>query len=539
MKVCPVCGKRYEDEVLFCPADGAGLVPAADGSAASSVAATVAQSASGSGAAQAPRDPVTTRRPAPSSGPQTPPPRIPATGAAVGQSAAATAAASRSAATSGSGMYVFQAPQPDPNDPLIGSRIFGHYVITKKLGEGGMGAVYMAQNPEIEQTIAIKVLHGHAAQNEELVKRFNREAKVICKLTHPNIIRVFIFGHTPTNMIFLAMEYVEGGTLRDVIEKEGQLDALRAIDIMRQCLHALEEAHELGIVHRDLKPDNIMLTNFRKVDEFVKVLDFGIAKIKDQPGSQNQKLTQAGVVYGTPEYLSPEQAQAKELDGRSDLYSMGVILYEMLTGCVPFHSSTAVAILAAHVYDEPEPPSKVAKKAIHPKFDTIIKKALSKKPEERYATAMDFLADLEDVESELTAGAATKTTVLDASQLSLVLEVSRAAQILRESGAKADAPLPSPPPMPVAAQPAAAAPVQQPAAGDQNQLMILKIVIAGLIVLLLMVFAALLYVNKQRRSASLDVDRADTAFASVDDTWGDPPVDGAIVVEPAPGSHPG
>ena len=465
MKVCPVCGKRYDSDILFCPADGAGLVPM------------------------------------PSA--ETP---IPPTAAAVAS-----------------------------GDPLIGSSIFGDYIIRKKLGEGGMGSVYLAENRNIEQSIAVKVLHGEAAQSNELVQRFNREAKVICKLTHPNIIRVFIFGRTPDDTIFLAMEYVEGRTLRDVIEADGYIDTLRAISLMRQCLHALTEAHELGIVHRDLKPDNIMLTSFRDVDEFVKILDFGIAKIKDQPGSTNQKLTQAGVVYGTPEYLSPEQAQAKELDGRSDVYSMGIILYEMVTGVVPFHSSTAVAILAAHVYDAPQPPSTVARHSLHPKLDSIIDKALNKNPDERYQSAMEFLADLEELEADLTKGAATKTTVLDASQLSLVLEVSRAAQVRREqqgvlaaaSGVRVRTDAPPPPPSAAvsgaqpqptapqapAAQPApvASAGVPRPSAGvsearpmpapienDGNQVMILYTVIIGLVILLAMVVAALLYVNKNR-----------------------------------------
>ncbi|MCB9508210.1 MAG: serine/threonine protein kinase [Myxococcales bacterium] len=442
MKGCPVCGKRYDDDVLFCPADGAGLVP------------------------------------------------IEASGAHV-------------------------APE-EPDDPLIGTKIFGDYEITKKLGEGGMGAVYMAENRSIEQRIAIKVLHAHAAQNDELVKRFNREAKVICKLTHPNIIRVFIFGHTPDQLIFLAMEFVEGRSLRDVIEREGHIEPLRAISIMRQCLHALTEAHELGIVHRDLKPDNIMLTNFRDVREFVKILDFGIAKVTESDGAKNQKLTQAGVVYGTPEYLSPEQAQAKELDGRSDVYSMGIILYEMLTGVVPFHSSTAVAILAAHVYDAHQPPTRVARHAIPPKFDAIIAKALDKNPAVRYPTAMAFLSDLEDLEQELAGGAATKTTVLDASQLSLVLEVSRAAQARREAipdgarGVRVRGETPSVPPslpspasqsgarpLPTPAPAPAPAPLPAPVDGPtREQMTMLYFVIAGLVVILLMVLATLVYVKR-------------------------------------------
>ncbi len=315
---------------------------------------------------------------------------------------------------------------------LSGERIFGDYIIRKKLGEGGMGAVYLAENVAIDQKIAIKVLHGEAAQSEELVQRFNREAKTISRLTHPNIIRVFIFGKTEKGLIYLAMEYVDGRPLRLAIEDAKHLDELRAISIMRQTLHALAEAHELGIVHRDLKPDNIMLTSFRGVEDYVKVLDFGIAKVKENEGPKQAKLTQAGVVYGTPEYLSPEQAQAKPLDGRSDLYSMGIILYEMIAGTVPYTGSTAVSILAAHVYDTPKPPSNVAQHRISLEMERVIMKAIAKDPAQRYQTAMDFLSDLEGIEEKAIGSKARKTTMLDATELSKIHEVSRAAT--RHSG---------------------------------------------------------------------------------------------------------
>lgn len=408
-----------------------------------------------------------------------------------------------------------------PADPLIGSRLFGEYVLVKKLGEGGMGAVYLAENASIDQKIAVKVLHGHAAESEELVARFNREAKAISKLTHPNIIRVFIFGHTEDGLIYMAMEYVEGGSLRGLIQREGHLDELRAISIMRQSLHALHEAHELGIVHRDLKPDNIMLCNFRGVREFVKVLDFGIAKVKEPASANQAKLTQHGVVYGTPEYLSPEQAQAKELDGRSDLYSLGIILYEMVTGVVPFQSPTAVAVLAAHVYDAPTPPQDVSKHALSPKMSQIILKALAKTPGERYPNAMSFLGALEELEAELVGEAATKTTILDASQLSLVLEVSRAAQQRRQVPAT---PAPPEPVAPVAAPVAAPAPAAVSApvpAARASVSPYLYVALAALVAIVIMLAAALFAMKSRLDSPTSTQGPLPTALAQLDPATGD------------------
>lgn len=455
MKKCPVCGQTYEDHVQFCPADGASLV-------------------------------------------------------AVPVSAQVPTVATNTGAAAGS---TLDQPIGDPDD-LVGRRIFGDYTVRKKLGEGGMGAVYLAENPNIGQKIAVKVLHSYAAQSEELVQRFNREAQAISRLTHPNIIRVFIFGSTD-DFIYLAMEFVEGKPLRDVIFEASYLDELRTIKLMRQCLHALNEAHDMGIVHRDLKPDNIMITRFRGVEEFVKVLDFGIAKVKEPDGS-SQKLTQAGVVYGTPEYLSPEQAQAKELDGRSDLYSMGIILYEMVTGTVPFQSKTAVAVLASHVYEEPKKPSDLARHTISPEMERIIMKAIQKDPRKRYQTAMEFLADLEALEGKLLGAAATRTTVLDASQLSLVFEVSKAAERQKAQNAAAaakDAPtkvLPNnQPPAPVVET--------RVVPGKDPRTPIFVTVIVGLVALVLMMALALYFVGRkvQARSADLaptavviDVERA-------------------------------
>ncbi len=283
---------------------------------------------------------------------------------------------------------------------LVGQQIFGQYSIIKKLGEGGMGAVYLARQSDIEQDIAIKVLLREAAQNPEIVQRFYREAKVISMLTHPNIIRVFIFGRRE-GLLYLAMEFVKGRELRDDLRTGQPMDELRVIRIMKQACSALAEAHDLGIVHRDLKPDNLLLTSFRGDNDFVKILDFGIAKITENNDANAAKLTQAGIVYGTPEYLSPEQAQALDLDHRTDIYSLGVMLYEMMTGQVPFMADSPVKILTKHVFEEPTKPSVVAPHRVTPTMEGIIMRAMAKNPENRFDNALDMFKALVRREQEI------------------------------------------------------------------------------------------------------------------------------------------
>lgn len=263
-----------------------------------------------------------------------------------------------------------------------------------------MGAVYLARQEDIEQDIAIKVLLREAAQSQEIVQRFYREAKVISMLTHPNIIRVFIFGRRE-GLLYLAMEFVKGRELREDLRTGQPMDELRVIRIMKQACSALAEAHDLGIIHRDLKPDNILLTSFRGDNDFVKILDFGIAKITENNDSNQAKLTQAGIVYGTPEYLSPEQAQALELDHRTDIYSLGVMLYEMMTGRVPFMAESPVKILTKHVFEEPVSPSQIAPGRVSATMENIIMKAMAKDPKQRFSNALDMFKALVRREQEI------------------------------------------------------------------------------------------------------------------------------------------
>src|SRR6266852_1825683 len=222
---------------------------------------------------------------------------------------------------------------------LIGSIIGGNYNILKKLGEGGMGAVYLGEHVKMSRKSAIKVMTQSMANDPDAIARFNREATNAARINHPNVCAIYDFGETQDGLIYLAMEFIEGEPLTDVIEREGALPLARAAAIFLQTADALQAAHDLGIVHRDLKPDNIMVSRRKSGGDMVKVVDFGIAKAVggDQAG---QKVTKTGLVVGTPEFMSPEQLSGDAVDGRSDLYSLGLVLYRMLTGKVPFEATS-------------------------------------------------------------------------------------------------------------------------------------------------------------------------------------------------------
>ncbi len=237
---------------------------------------------------------------------------------------------------------------------LIGRIFDSRYQITALVGRGGMGTVYKAVHVAMNQTVALKVLHREMSRDERQVQRFYQEARASSRLKHPNTIRVFDFGRSDEGHLYFAMEFLEGETLTQLLRREGALPVRRALNIVRQVAKALAEAHMNGLVHRDLKPDNIFITQIYGEQDFVKVLDFGIAKFI-QGNPEYGALTQAGVVCGTPLYLSPEQALGRTLDGRSDLYSLGVILYEMLAGVPPFRAETPVALVMRHIHDEPPP----------------------------------------------------------------------------------------------------------------------------------------------------------------------------------------
>ncbi|WP_240806843.1 serine/threonine-protein kinase [Polyangium spumosum] len=280
-----------------------------------------------------------------------------------------------------------------PQDPNIGRDILGgQFQILQKIGSGGMGSVYKAAQPAMNRMVAVKILHPKLANRKDLVSRFRREARAMSHLTHPNTVKVLLYGELEDGSLYIVMEYLEGKNLNQIVRKEGPMSLDRAIPVLIQVCGALQEAHSQGIVHRDLKPENIFLSTNGGLRDFPKVLDFGLAKVTERelrPGSV--MLTQEGMVFGTPEFMSPEQAQGKPLDARSDIYSLAVILYEMLTGKLPFDARTPMEFIQHHVTKPPLAlETRVAGKTFPPGLGAVIAKALEKRPEDRYTTAADF-----------------------------------------------------------------------------------------------------------------------------------------------------
>ncbi|NOZ88148.1 MAG: protein kinase [Deltaproteobacteria bacterium] len=281
-------------------------------------------------------------------------------------------------------------------DPLVGRTVAGKFQLLELLGIGGMGRVYKARHIILDRFVVLKILHEHYMEQPKLVKRFEREARAASRLDHPNSIQVIDFGQDKSGIIYMAMEYLEGRDLAQVLHEEGPLEESRIRNIGIQICAALEEAHNKQIVHRDLKPENIMILGSSNSREKVKVLDFGIAKILDLNETKTQALTQMGSVCGTPEYMSPEQARGDKLDGRSDIFALGVVLYQMATSTLPFPSDTPMAVVAKNLFEEPEPPSKRLKdRTISRGLEAIILKAMKKDPKNRFKNAGEMAVALE------------------------------------------------------------------------------------------------------------------------------------------------
>ena len=274
---------------------------------------------------------------------------------------------------------------------LIGTVIDGRYEIMQCVGEGGMGVVYKARQKSIDRLVAIKMLSSTLAKDKSWVQRFYNEAKACSRLHHPNTIRMFDFGQTSDGQLFMAMEFLDGDSLRQVIARNAPMDPMRVLKIVIQCCASLSEAHNLGIIHRDMKADNIFLIDLPGSTDHVKVLDFGVAKLM----MAEDFATQVGVVFGTPQYMSPEQGRGEPLTPRSDLYGVGILAYEMLTGAVPFSDPNPMSVIQMHLQSAVPPLPPVVPGLVQ----TIVMRALEKDQKRRFASAA---AMMEECQSALT-----------------------------------------------------------------------------------------------------------------------------------------
>ena len=268
-------------------------------------------------------------------------------------------------------------------DPLLGEVLAERYRIERELGRGGMGVVYLAEHVILEKKVALKLLPADLARAPDAVERFLQEARAASRIGHENIVDVSDFGAAPDGSPFFVMEFLDGKDLADCLRDDGPFAWERALLVARQIAAALAVAHEKRIVHRDLKPANLFLVERGGRRDIVKIVDFGIAKILDQ--SRDAKLTRAGTVLGTPAYMAPEQAREQNADHRVDVYALGCILYELLTGSVPFDAPTPMGVFSKHLFDEPEPFIVRAPFAvIPPEVEAMVMHALAKDPEQRF-----------------------------------------------------------------------------------------------------------------------------------------------------------
>lgn len=307
---------------------------------------------------------------------------------------------------------VDEASVPTGEDRVFGKLIANRYRVIDLLGQGGMGVVYRAFQMDMRRTVALKIATT-AGSDPAWSRRFMREVRVVAALTHPNTIRVFDYGELPDGQLFFTMEFLEGDPLSKVIAREGRLPDRRVVRIITQILKSLGEAHAAGVVHRDLSPDNVFLVRQFAEEDFVKVLDFGVAKGMGEVVPEADRLTATGLFVGKPTYASPEQAEcADDLDGRSDLYSAGVMMYRMITGQVPFASQNPVQVLIMHSKDNPRPLDEVAGHPVRKDLSDVVLKLMAKQRSERFQNAAEVISALQMIE-EAGYGDVQNTAVVD------------------------------------------------------------------------------------------------------------------------------
>ncbi|MDX2107889.1 MAG: serine/threonine-protein kinase [Candidatus Melainabacteria bacterium] len=281
-------------------------------------------------------------------------------------------------------------------DPLLGMVIEGRYRIQSVIGQGSAGTVYKAVQELIGREVAIKVLHEYLVSDEEFIKRFRQEAKASSRLSHPNIITIYDFGVIPQgNRPYIAMDLLVGTPLSDYLAENERVALNDAIPLLTQVCSALGEAHRHGVVHRDVKPENIVLVERSGQKLYPMVVDFGIARIVEE--SESAKITRTGTVCGSPTYMSPEQCTSSKVDSRSDIYSIGIVIYETLTGEVPFHSDELIRVMSMHLSEPPKPLNQVKPGLLFPDaLEEVVNKALSKNPNDRFQTMEEMAAALEE-----------------------------------------------------------------------------------------------------------------------------------------------
>lgn len=374
---------------------------------------------------------------------------------------------------------------------LLGSVVADRYHILKKLGEGGMGTVYLAEHVKMGRKSALKVMNPGMNTDPDAIARFNREASNASRLSHPNICGIYDFGETPDGLIYLAMEFIEGKALTDLIEKDGALPPARAASIVHQTADALQVAHDAGIVHRDLKPDNIMVAKNRDNTDLVKVVDFGIAKASS---SDAQKVTKTGLVVGTPEYMSPEQLAGDKLDGRSDIYSLGLVAFNCLTGKLPFPSESAQEAMIMRLTDRPRMLSEMRPDLQWPDaLQAVIDKALARDANERYQSAAQFGRDFAAVIADMPSTQVTE----GATQVIGAMNAGSA----KTAAVPASAPVPK---TRVAGQSPARASSSVPAPSEKKKSMLVPLLGGGVVVAAAAVFAVKSFSGKTPTPVNAD-----------------------------------